>query len=107
MKTTSRKLAYIVCVAPTSKSDFMEKFRRLVATNFHNYFIPFSAFYLIFEFLFFHLLHLIFLKRVFFFFFFFYIKIIFMYYSFILSNKITKKNKKSKKYIYVNICLLF
>ena len=50
MKTTSHKLAFIVCLAPTSKGDFMEKFRRLVVTKLNNYFIPFIAFYFIFEF---------------------------------------------------------
>ena len=60
MKTTSRKLAYIVCLAPTLKSDFMEKYRRLVVTKLDNYFMPFSAFYFVFEFLLFYSLHLIF-----------------------------------------------
>ena len=45
--TTSRKLAYIVCLAPILKSDFKEKFRRLVVTKLDNYFTPFSAFYFI------------------------------------------------------------
>ena len=44
MKKTSRKLTYIVSLAPTSKSDFMEKFSRLVVTKLDIYFIPFSAF---------------------------------------------------------------
>ena len=44
----------------------MEKFRRLVVTKLDNYCILCSAFYLIFEFLLFYLLHLIFLKSFFF-----------------------------------------
>ena len=67
MKTSLRKVDYIVCLAPTSKGDFMGKFRCLVLTKLDNYFIPLSAFDLIFEFSLFYLLHLIFLKSFFFF----------------------------------------
>ena len=46
-ENSSRKLAYIDCFAPTLKSDFMYKFRRLVVTKLDNYFIPFSEFHLL------------------------------------------------------------
>ena len=59
----------------------MEKFRRLFVTKLDHYFIPFSAFYLVVEFLLFYLLHLIFLKA------FFFLKIIFLFFLFSDLNK--------------------
>ena len=71
----------------------MEKFRRLVVTN---YFIPFSgAFYLIFELLIFYLLNLIFLKSVGYFIFFILVIFKIIMFKYLTPNDATRHSERS------------